>query len=123
MTQERQCARLRGALATPRTPLRRVRLCRSRRDPSARTRTPHLTTGPTPCVPQAIPDCAPWYNHGNRPGDAAWTGAFPLVAAAVADYYEDDAIVAATYPSLVSFVEYEIAEALDDPTKLYTHST
>ena len=60
----------------------------------------------------SIPDVAPYYNHGSKVGDPAWSVAYPLVAAWAADLYEDDRVAQIHFAGVARYTESMIARAV-----------
>ena len=53
-----------------------------------------------------LPDVVPFLGGHGGTGSITWTAALPLIAGWLYDYYDDDAIVAASYDAVKAHVDY-----------------
>ena len=58
-----------------------------------------------------MPDCVPFYGHGEDPADPAWGAAYAHIADWVGKYYHDDQIFSTHYGGITAHVEQLIATA------------
>ena len=66
----------------------------------------------------ALPDCAPYYNHGHLEADPGWGSAFFLVADSFVALFDDAELEAALYPRLRRYAEHWVALAANSSTGL-----
>jgi alpha-L-rhamnosidase len=59
----------------------------------------------------ALPDCIPYYGHGNVDSDPGWGIAAWTITNWFSDYYADDVFDAAWYPHMRWYMEHWVANA------------